>query len=79
MFLRQLHEYVSKDLHEQDYDISKTDNVSLIIIDNDSGLFGDRGNADYAAGKSVVQGRLLKSLTSDLVRIWLRGRYVLRD
>jgi hypothetical protein len=79
MFLRQLHEYVSNDLHEQDSAISKMDNVSLIIIGNDSGLFGERGNADYAAGKSVVQGGLLKSLMSDLVRIWPRGRHVLRD
>ena len=65
MFLRQLHEYVSKDLHEKDSDISKVENVSLIIIGSDSGLFGDRGNADYAVGKSVVQGGLLKSLMSD--------------
>jgi len=53
------------------------DNASLTIIDSESGLFGVRGNADYAAGKSAVQGGLLKSSMSDIVRIWPRGRYVL--
>jgi NAD(P)-dependent dehydrogenase (short-subunit alcohol dehydrogenase family) len=60
MFLRQLHEYVSNDLHEQDSAISKMDNVSLIIIGSDSSLFGERGNADYAAGKSICPGRIVE-------------------
>jgi NAD(P)-dependent dehydrogenase (short-subunit alcohol dehydrogenase family) len=76
MFLRQLRDRVAKSLHEQDSAINKMDNVSLIIIGSESGLFGERGNADYAAGKSAVQGGLLRSLMSDIVRIWPRGRYV---
>jgi NAD(P)-dependent dehydrogenase (short-subunit alcohol dehydrogenase family) len=75
-FLRQLRDRVAKNLHEQDSAINKMENVSLIIIGSESGLFGERGNADYAAGKSAVQGGLLRSLMGDIVRIWPRGRYV---
>ena len=67
---------VAKELNEQDSAANKMDNVSLIIIGSESGLFGVYGNVDYAAGKSAVQGGLLKSLMSDIVRIWPRGRYV---
>lgn len=49
-------------------------NVSLIIVGSESGHFGERGNADYAAGKSAVQGGLLKSLMGDVSRIWPRAR-----
>jgi NAD(P)-dependent dehydrogenase (short-subunit alcohol dehydrogenase family) len=51
-------------------------NVSLIIIGSESGTFGERGNADYAAGKSAVQGGLVQSLAGDIARVWPRGRYV---
>ena len=40
-------------------------NVSLTIVGNKSGHFGERGNADYASGKSAVQGGLIKSLIGD--------------
>jgi NAD(P)-dependent dehydrogenase (short-subunit alcohol dehydrogenase family) len=53
---------------------SMTKNVSLIIIGSESGWFGERGNADYAAGKSAVQGGLLKSLVGDVSRIWPSAR-----
>ncbi|EPE25598.1 NAD(P)-binding Rossmann-fold containing protein [Glarea lozoyensis ATCC 20868] len=49
-------------------------NVSLIIIGSESGWFGERGNADYAAGKSAVQWGLLKSLVGDVGRIWPGAR-----
>jgi hypothetical protein len=49
-------------------------NVSLIIVGSESGHFGERGNADYAAGKSAVQGGLLKSLMGDVSRIWPTAR-----
>jgi len=49
-FLRQLRDRVAKSLYEQDSAINKMDNVSLIIIGSESGLFGERGNADYATG-----------------------------
>jgi hypothetical protein len=75
-FLHQLRDRVAKSLHEHDSAINKMDNVSLIIIGSESGLFGERGNADCAAKKSAVQGGLLRSLMSDIVRIWPRGRYV---
>jgi len=49
-------------------------NVSLIIIGSESGHFGERGNADYSAGKSAVQGGLVKSLMGDVARIWPGAR-----
>jgi NAD(P)-dependent dehydrogenase (short-subunit alcohol dehydrogenase family) len=49
-------------------------NVGLIIIGSESGWFGERGNADYSAGKSAVQGGLLKSLVGDVSRIWPGAR-----
>lgn len=61
-------------------DYSKTDkkqelrNVGLIIIGSESGHFGERGNADYAAGKSAVQIGLVKSLMADVSRIWPGAR-----
>jgi NAD(P)-dependent dehydrogenase (short-subunit alcohol dehydrogenase family) len=79
MFLRQLRDHVATKLRGQDSAANKMDNVSLIIIGSESGLFGERGNGDYAAGKSAVQGGLLRSLMSDITRIWPRGRYVLRN
>lgn len=61
-------------------DAAKTDkkdqlrNVGLIIIGSESGHFGERGNADYAAGKSAVQIGLVKSLMADVSRIWPGAR-----
>ena len=49
-------------------------NVGLIIVGSESGWFGERGNADYAAGKSAVQVGLLKSLVGDVSRIWPGAR-----
>lgn len=43
-------------------------NVSLIIVGSESGLFGERTNPDYASAKSAVQGGLLASLKADLPR-----------
>lgn len=43
-------------------------NVSLIMVGSESGLFGERGNADYASSKSAVQGGLLHSLQADVPR-----------
>jgi NAD(P)-dependent dehydrogenase (short-subunit alcohol dehydrogenase family) len=50
------------------------ENVSLIIVGSESGHFGERGNADYASGKSAVQGGLLRSLMGDVARIWPGAR-----
>ena len=52
----------------------KLQNVSLIIIGSESGHFGERGNADYAAGKSAVQVGLVRSLMGDVARIWPGAR-----
>lgn len=49
-------------------------NVGLIIVGSESGHFGERGNADYAAGKSAVQYGLVKSLVADVSRIWPGAR-----
>jgi NAD(P)-dependent dehydrogenase (short-subunit alcohol dehydrogenase family) len=49
-------------------------NISLIVVGSESGRFGERGNADYAAGKSAVQGGLVSSLMGDIVKIWSRAR-----
>jgi NAD(P)-dependent dehydrogenase (short-subunit alcohol dehydrogenase family) len=50
------------------------ENVSVIIVGSESGHFGERGNADYASGKSAVQGGLLRSLMGDVARIWPGAR-----
>lgn len=44
-------------------------NRSLIIVGSESGIFGERTNPDYAAGKSAVQGGLLASLKADVPRV----------
>ncbi|MCJ1358632.1 MAG: hypothetical protein MMC33_008632 [Icmadophila ericetorum] len=49
-------------------------NVGLVIVGSESGTFGERGNADYAAGKSAVQGGLLQSLRADVGRVWEGAR-----
>ena len=49
-------------------------NVGLVIVGSESGTFGERGNADYASGKSAVQGGLIKSLMGDVNRIWPGAR-----
>lgn len=54
--------------------MEETKNVGLIIVGSESGHFGVKGNADYAAGKSAVQVGLLKSLTDDVSRIWPGAR-----
>lgn len=51
-------------------------NVSLIIVGSESGSFGERGNADYASGKSAVQGGLLQSLKGDVPRVYPGARCV---
>lgn len=69
-WLRQLRDYAST-LKEDEYSMG---NVSLVIVGSESGHFGERGNADYASGKSAIQGGLLKSLMGDVARIWPGAR-----
>ena len=45
-------------------------NVGLIVVGSESGREGERGNADYAAGKSAVQVGLVQSLKGDVSRVW---------
>jgi len=49
-------------------------NVGLIIVGSEAARFGAKGNADYSAGKSAVQGGLVVSLIDDIVRIWPGAR-----
>ena len=49
-------------------------NVSLIIMGSESGRFGVRTMAAYAAGKSAVQYGLMYSLALDAPRIFPRAR-----
>ena len=49
-------------------------NVGIIIVGSESGHFGERGNADYASGKSAVQVGLVRSLMADVSRIWPGAR-----
>ncbi|EON63073.1 hypothetical protein W97_02300 [Coniosporium apollinis CBS 100218] len=49
-------------------------NVGLIMVGSESGWFGERSNADYAASKSAVQVGLLQSLKSDVPRVWPGAR-----
>ena len=56
------------------YANDKCRNVGLIIIGSESGWFGERGNADYASGKSAVQVGLVQSLKGDAVRVFPGAR-----
>lgn len=47
---------------------------NLIIIGSESGLFGERQNAEYSLGKSAVQGGLLNSLRVDIPKEWPGAR-----
>lgn len=47
---------------------------NLIIIGSESGHFGERQNAEYALGKSAVQGGLLMSLRAEAPRVWPGAR-----
>lgn len=67
-WLRELREYAKVDTER------RLRNVGLVIVGSESGTFGERGNADYAAGKSAVQGGLVKSLMGDANRIWPGAR-----
>jgi NAD(P)-dependent dehydrogenase (short-subunit alcohol dehydrogenase family) len=49
-------------------------NASLIIMGSESGRFGVRTQAAYAAGKSAVQYGLMQSLAQDAPRIYPRAR-----
>lgn len=49
-------------------------NVNLIIMGSESGKFGVRTMAAYAAGKAAVQYGLLQSLAQDVSRIYIKGR-----
>ena len=53
---------------------SKLRNVSLVIMGSESGRFGVRKMAAYAAGKSAVQYGLLYSLAEDAPRIFRKAR-----
>jgi NAD(P)-dependent dehydrogenase (short-subunit alcohol dehydrogenase family) len=53
---------------------SKLRNVSLVIMGSESGRFGVRTMAAYAAGKSAVQYGLLYSLAQDAPRLFRRAR-----
>jgi NAD(P)-dependent dehydrogenase (short-subunit alcohol dehydrogenase family) len=46
----------------------------LVIIGSESGHFGERNNAEYALGKSAVQGGLLMSLRAEVPRVWRGAR-----
>ncbi|KAH6679567.1 NAD-P-binding protein [Halenospora varia] len=70
-WLRQLREY--KDLKGIEA-ASELNNVGLIIVGSESGHFGERGNADYASGKSAVQFGLVRSMMGDASRIWPGAR-----
>lgn len=43
-------------------------NVGLVVVGSESGWFGEKGNADYASGKSAVQVGLVQSLKADMSR-----------
>ncbi|KAK4544196.1 hypothetical protein LTR36_004406 [Oleoguttula mirabilis] len=53
---------------------SKLKNVGLVIMGSESGTFGVRTMAAYAAGKSAVQYGLLQSLAKDAPRIYSKAR-----
>lgn len=53
---------------------AKLRNVTLILMGSESGSFGVRTMAAYAAGKAAVQYGLLKSLAKDSPRIYRKAR-----
>lgn len=53
---------------------SKLRNVNLVIMGSESGRFGVRTMAAYAAGKSAVQYGLLYSLAQDAPRLYRKAR-----
>lgn len=53
---------------------AKLKNVSLVIMGSESGRFGVRTMAAYAAGKSAVQQGLMLSLAQDAPRLFSRAR-----
>lgn len=53
---------------------AKLRNVNLVIMGSESGKFGVRTMAAYAAGKSAVQYGLLQSLAKDAPKIYLKAR-----
>ncbi|KAL9091303.1 MAG: hypothetical protein Q9165_004937 [Trypethelium subeluteriae] len=61
-------------LQRYDKPVDDPNRVSLILVGSESGHFGERGNADYAASKSAVQYGLLQSLKADAPRIWPGAR-----
>jgi NAD(P)-dependent dehydrogenase (short-subunit alcohol dehydrogenase family) len=67
-WLRQLRDFSQTGKQEE------LENVGLIIVGSESGHFGERGNADYASGKSAVQFGLVRSLMGDAVRVWPNAR-----
>lgn len=71
-WLRSVKSHVVEGPSERDEE--KERNLSLIIVGSESGWFGERGNADYSAGKSAVQVGLLQSLKGDVVRVHPRAR-----
>jgi NAD(P)-dependent dehydrogenase (short-subunit alcohol dehydrogenase family) len=60
--------------HSQVSKKAELKNVGLIIVGSESGHFGERGNADYASGKSAVQYGLMKSMIGDVARVWPGAR-----
>lgn len=53
---------------------AKLKNVSLILMGSESGRFGVRTMAAYAAGKSAVQYGLMYSLAQDAPRLYAKAR-----
>lgn len=49
-------------------------NVGCVLVGSESGSFGERTNADYAASKSAVQVGLMQSLRADVGRVWRGAR-----
>lgn len=53
---------------------AKLRNVNLVLMGSESGKFGVRTMAAYAAGKAAVQYGLLQSLAKDVPKVYLKAR-----
>lgn len=53
---------------------AKLRNVNLVLMGSESGKFGVRTMAAYAAGKAAVQYGLLQSLAKDAPKVYLKAR-----
>jgi 3-oxoacyl-[acyl-carrier protein] reductase len=54
--------------------VRETGRGDIVLVSSTSALFGEAGNADYAAAKSAIAFGFARTLKNEIVRIAPRGR-----